>query len=1170
MIVASIVIVNPEIVSFLTKPYTPREAVTLEDSLLGELYPNDFNFQWLTQARKQIQSSEKNLRKETTKLVDELLFEDLKNLKLVQLTNSKYVNNNTTRTKFQPNITTLISNSSLLASIEFQGFKLSPSKRYLLVWTNKIKQFRHSFTAKFFVYDIKLDLISILRTTSSSSNNNNDDAIMTKSSLQSTFEHLDSATEYLNEQDQGNEFNRFQHVEWFSSQQNDNEDDYDENNDSLILIQNNDLYLLNNIAQRKSQSIKASLPNRLTTTGKSNEIFNGIPDWLYEEEILGDTPAYQVSPIGSTLAYMSFNDSSVDFVSFSIYGSYNQIIPKTQRIKYPKAGRPNPFVKVYIIDQLSDDSEQKNSIEVKLPKELENKQHYIFRIKWLTNDKLLLSWLNRIQNESYYLICSRDSNWSCEKNLNQKSPLGWLDMSDDIIPLDENFYFALLLKDEGPEVGKFKHLAKISINYPNNYTFLTSGKRELISIDGVDKIKQIVYYTATVENEPGQRQAYFVNYDNKDANNNNNSQCLTCDFYPQECLYNSIKLSPSTDHYVFECHGPGIPRYELRLTSSEQTKSSSIQTNGQLKSTSQLTNNQNYFYQKQQQQQQQTLNGENNNRQLSPQHDDDDQTIDDSDDPTLLWTIEDNQLLRDKINNYKAMPLTMRLKVPIPNTNYTANVLMLLPPQLGYTTTYKASTSSMTTPINLGSYGGSSIIQPSGSAQQQQQQQQQATGRRLRLPRSLKGSGNNNNNNNVHPAPAMNNNHGGIQQQVHQYFTPETFAKFSDRLNSGGQQYPMIVDVYGGPGSQKVDYRFAVNFGHYMASSRRTVYVMIDGRGSGYQGTKRLYELYQKFGTVEIQDQIDVAAYLTRNYSFIDPNKVAIWGWSYGGYAAAMALAQSNRFNYNNLIKFRNNNRDQFSMQLSSETKQQQVPMLSSAGVFQCAVSVAPVTNWIYYDTAYTERYMSSPYLNEQFDNHQAGDHLNISMLEQQYASMDWLTKLSLFNNGIMMPSSSSSSQTTTSSLDALTSSAGNTNWLPLNKTLLLSNGAQTTNSDDVVIDKQLNNKSSKSILSERDLNKIASVLKSLDLNQRYKLASLIENISTIDKKRFLLIHGTADDNVHFQQSIMLMKQLISKNILFESRIYPDQDHSIGNKADKLHLGSTLSNFFAECFDMPY
>lgn len=80
----------------------------------------------------------------------------------------------------------------------------------------------------------------------------------------------------------------------------------------------------------------------------------------------------------------------------------------------------------------------------------------------------------------------------------------------------------------------------------------------------------------------------------------------------------------------------------------------------------------------------------------------------------------------------------------------------------------------------------------------------------------------------------------------------------------------------------------------------------------------------------------------------------------------------------------------------------------------------------------------------------------------------------------------------------------------------------------------------------------------------------MLEHIANIDSKRFLLIHGTSDDNVHFQQSIMLMKRLIQKNILFETRIYPDQDHGIGNKADKLHLGMTLSNFFAECFNMAY
>merc|ERR1712137_499710 len=147
-------------------------------------------------------------------------------------------------------------------------------------------------------------------------------------------------------------------------------------------------------------------------------------------------------------------------------------------------------------------------------------------------------------------------------------------------------------------------------------------------------------------------------------------------------------------------------------------------------------------------------------------------------------------------------------------------------------------------------------------------------------------------------------------------------------------------------------------------------------------------------GTVEIEDQIQVTKFMVENFPFIDGEKTAIWGWSYGGYAAALTLARD------------------------------------SENVFKCGMSVAPVTSWLYYDTIYTERYMSLPTAE---DNELA------------------------YNNS--------------------------------------------------------------------DINLLA------------------ENMRN---KRFYLLHGTADDNVHYQQSMMLSKSLESLDILFRQQSYPDENHSIG------------------------
>ncbi|GLG97029.1 Uncharacterized protein GBIM_03869, partial [Gryllus bimaculatus] len=106
------------------------------------------------------------------------------------------------------------------------------------------------------------------------------------------------------------------------------------------------------------------------------------------------------------------------------------------------------------------------------------------------------------------------------------------------------------------------------------------------------------------------------------------------------------------------------------------------------------------------------------------------------------------------------------------------------------------------------------------------------------------------------------------------------------------KKYPMIVYVYGGPGSQQVSESFSVNWGSYLTTNKSYIYASIDGRGSGFQGSNTLYALYKQLGTVEVQDQIGVTQALVKAFPYIDATRVGIWGWSYGGYATAMAMAR--------------------------------------------------------------------------------------------------------------------------------------------------------------------------------------------------------------------------------------------------------------------------------------
>lgn len=151
-----------------------------------------------------------------------------------------------------------------------------------------------------------------------------------------------------------------------------------------------------------------------------------------------------------------------------------------------------------------------------------------------------------------------------------------------------------------------------------------------------------------------------------------------------------------------------------------------------------------------------------------------------------------------------------------------------------------------------------------------------------------------------------------------------------------GVQYPVIVYIYGGPGYQQVTDSWSLGWGEYLATSRNVVYVLMDTRGTGGQSNEFMFSVYKNLGTVEMEDEIAVTRQLVRDYDFMDPDRVAIWGWSYGGFNTAMTL------------------------ELDTGSDQ----------VFKCGISVAPVTSWLLYDSIYTERYMALPKDNVQGYNH--------------------------------------------------------------------------------------------------------------------------------------------------------------------------------------------------------
>lgn len=223
------------------------------------------------------------------------------------------------------------------------------------------------------------------------------------------------------------------------------------------------------------------------------------------------------------------------------------------------------------------------------------------------------------------------------------------------------------------------------------------------------------------------------------------------------------------------------------------------------------------------------------------------------------------------------------------------------------------------------------------------------------------------------------------------------------------KKYPVLMFQYSGPGSQQVTDAFPVGnyFWHQMLAQKGYIIVCADGTGTGFRGEAFRKKTYLQLGKYESDDQIAVAKNLG-NLPYVDKNRIGIWGWSYGGFMSANCILKGN-------------------------------------DVFKAAVSVAPVTNWRYYDNIYTERYMRTPKENA----------------------------------------------------------------------------------------------------------------KGYDDNAPEKLASRL-------KGKLLVIHGTADDNVHFQNAVSLTNSLILANKQFESEYYPNKAHGISGGNTREHLFTRVTNFILE------
>uniref|UniRef100_A0A672LF15 Inactive dipeptidyl peptidase 10-like n=1 Tax=Sinocyclocheilus grahami TaxID=75366 RepID=A0A672LF15_SINGR len=310
----------------------------------------------------------------------------------------------------------------------------------------------------------------------------------------------------------------------------------------LVYIFENNIYYQSDV---RSNSL------RLTSSGKEGVIYNGIADWLYEEEVLHTHVAHWWSPDGERLAFLVLNDSLVPNMALPTFTG--STYPKGKQYPYPKAGKPNPMVKLFVVNLYG----PTHTLELTPPDELKLREHYVVMVKWISKTKTAVRWLNRAQNASILTVCDSTTG-ACIKRHEETSEV-WLSKQNQepFFSRDGSRFFLTVPVKQGGR-GDFHHVAMFTSQVQirqdrNEVRHLTSGNWEVTQILAYDENSQSIYFLST-EGSSTRRQLFSVSTVGLFPR-----RCLTCELNKAHCTFFSAIFSPTNQHVLLHCKGPGAP-----------------------------------------------------------------------------------------------------------------------------------------------------------------------------------------------------------------------------------------------------------------------------------------------------------------------------------------------------------------------------------------------------------------------------------------------------------------------------------------------------------------------------------------------------------------------------------------------------------------------------------
>ncbi|XP_022795852.1 prolyl endopeptidase FAP-like [Stylophora pistillata] len=391
----------------------------------------------------------------------------------------------------------------------------SPDRRYILYIKDQVHQYRYSFFAEYYIYDLVTGVVI----------------------------QIDPG--------KGEDAKKIQYATW------------DESGSSLAFVYKNDIFY--------KESPKSAV-KRLTDSGVVNKIFNGIPDWVYQEEVLNSDHALYFSPKATFIAFIQFDDTKVNWYQFPWYGDKGNSYTSIRKIAYPKPGFSNPTVTVNVIHP-----ETGNTVSLLEPVDFRKIDHYVINIAWASETAVIVTWLNRDQNKAVLHMCNLEQTSTspylrsiCEENSVITVQNGWVDdkYQTPYFSKDGSYFITKWPFSQGG-AGKFIHLAKIGTKGKTNPVAVTSGAWEVVTILAHDDKNEIIYFSATKES-PTQRHIYSVKITSGELS------CLTCNLATvikgNKCSYYSASFSLGGSWYILYCRGPGIPEVTLRSTNIDKVE----------------------------------------------------------------------------------------------------------------------------------------------------------------------------------------------------------------------------------------------------------------------------------------------------------------------------------------------------------------------------------------------------------------------------------------------------------------------------------------------------------------------------------------------------------------------------------------------------------------------